>query len=235
MMPTTVTALAAASALVDDYFGRAIEALRAAVLTFGIELDREFDRGGVKPAKLDQLVEPYSEQLRALESARVFGSGFVAAKGAFGDTAGHLSWWQGDPVRKLLLAAQSVNKEHIDYTAHEWFRVPAETGRSHTVGPYVDYLCNDEYTVTVAVPVVLERGFVGVMALDVLVDSAERELWPRLAELGDKLVVANRSGRVLVSTDDRYETGDTVPEHELLGVRDDAGDDHAFVVLATSA
>ena len=213
-MPTATPVPSTAESIVDDYFAAPVVALQSAASTFGIELDWAFDRGAVTPARLDELVEPYAHQLRDLVAVRVFGAGFVAARGAFGDTAGHLSWWQGEPCRKLALAAGVVNKEHIDYTTLEWFRVPAETGRPHVAGPYVDYLCNDEHTVTIAVPVVLERGFVGVMALDLLVDAAERELLPRLAALGDDLVVVNRQGRVLVSTDPDLETGDMVRLHD---------------------
>lgn len=232
-MPLTDTS-ASAARLVDEFFAEPIEALLAAAVTFGVELDGQFDRGAVRAVQLDDLVEPYSERLRSLPGVRVFGAGFVAARGAFGDTAGHLSWWQGDPVRKLVLAAQSVNKEHIDYTALEWFRVPAQTGQPHVAGPYVDYLCNDEYTVTIAVPVVLERGFVGVLALDVLVDTVERELLPRLGELASPLVVVNRARRVLVSTDPAWETGDTGRDAGAVVERPDAaGCGHGFTVLAS--
>lgn len=214
-MPASLTAAAETVRLVDDYFRAPIDALRAEVTPFAVELDWLLARGDVSVARLDALVEPYSERLRALESVDVFGAGFIAARGIFGDAAGHLSWWQGHPCRKLLLAAES--KAHIDYSALEWFRIPAETGAPHIAGPYVDYLCNDEYTLTHAVPVPAERGFAGVMALDVLVATAERDLLPRLAALGEEVTVVNRTGRVLLSTGEEWVTGDTVREPRVDG------------------
>lgn len=207
-MPAPTTTAAEAVRLVDAFFDAPVAALRTAVATFAVELDWMLERGDISVSRLDELVEPYSERLRELDAVEVFGAGFVAARGLFGDAAGHLSWWQGRPCRKLLLAAES--KDHIDYTSLEWFRRPATTGEPHIAGPYVDYLCNDEHTLTHAVPVVLERGFAGVMALDVLVATAERDLLPRLIALDDELTVVNRAGRVLLSTGLDLATGDTV-------------------------
>ena len=208
MMPAPPTTAAEAVRLVDAFFAAPIDALRTEVATFAVELDWLLGHGEVSTTRLDVLVEPYSARLRALEQVDVFGAGFIAARGILGDASGHLSWWQGDPCRKLLLAAES--KDRIDYSSLEWFRLPEASGEPHIAGPYVDYLCNDEYTLTHAVPVVLERGFAGVMALDVLVATAERVLLPPLAALGGELTIVNRSGRVLLSTGAEWVTGDTV-------------------------
>ena len=213
-MPASSTA-AEAVRCIDDYFRAPIDALLAEVTPFAVELDLLLARGDVSTTRLDALVEPYSERLRALDSIDVFGAGFIAARGIFGDAAGHLSWWQGRPCRKLLLAAES--KDRIDYSTLEWFRIPAQTGRPHIAGPYVDYLCNDEYTLTHAVPVPAELGFAGVMALDVLVATAERDLLPRLVALDEPLTVVNRTGRVLLSTGDEWVTGDTVRDARVDG------------------
>ena len=110
-----------------------------------------------------------------------------------------------------------MNKEHIDYSELEWFRVPMETGRGHVAGPYVDYLCSDEYTITIAAPVHIDGDFVGVAGLDLLIDSVERQLLPKLAELGDKVTLVNSVGRVVISTDPRHATGDAVRGGTLAG------------------
>lgn len=56
-----------------------------------------------------------------------------------------------------------------DYTALPWFVVPRETGGRRVTGPYVDWVCTEEYTLTFTVPlfgVHPERGrqYLGVWA-----------------------------------------------------------------------
>ena len=75
--------------------------------------------------------------------------------------------------------------------------------------PHVDYLCSDEYTLTVSLPVWHGKRFLGVVAMDLLVDDVERELLPALREFGDVSVV-NASQRVLASTETRLAPGDSV-------------------------
>lgn len=221
-----------AAARIDGYLRAPVEALRRAAEDFGAELAALHAVGAASAARLDELVEPHSVRLRALREPRVFGAGFVAARGEFGDADGHLAWWQGEPCRRLVPAAEAVRKGRVDYTALEWFRVPAATGRPHVAGPYVDYLCNDDYTVTFAAPVCLEARFLGVLALDVLVDTIERDLLPALLDTGEELVALSRNGRVLLSSDPRYETGDTVRGAALAAVPETPG--HGFRVLAAA-
>jgi len=167
-----------------------------------------------------------------MPDVRVYGAGFIAAIGLLTDERHHLSWWQGEEPKRLLLAAQSVNKEHIDYSELEWFRVPMETGRGHVAGPYVDYLCSDEYTITVAAPVHIDTVFVGVAGLDLLIDSIERQLLPQLAELGDKVTVINSVGRVVVSTDPHHAAGDAVRSGALAELARTACDGVALEIIA---
>ncbi len=85
-----------------------------------------------------------------------------------------------------MLASQSLNKENIDYSALEWYRVPMTTGEPHVAGPYVDYLCSDEYTITIAVPADVDGERIGVAGLDLLVSAVERDLTHRFAALGSE-------------------------------------------------
>ena len=205
--PTTAVR---AATIVSDYLSGLITALDATAEQLGSELSASPHIGSLSSQRLDSLVEPHAHRLLALPNARVYGAGFIAAIELLTDERNHLSWWQGEDPRKLLLAAQSVNKALIDYSELEWFRVPMETGRGHVAGPYVDYLCSDEYTITVAAPVHIDGRFVGVAGLDLLIDSVERQLLPLLAELGDDVTVVNSVGRVVVSTNPRHATGDAL-------------------------
>lgn len=172
---------------------------------------------GLTANQLDTVVEPFAAQLRDLRPLPVYGAGFIAAIDMLRDARGHLSWWQGAEWRKLVLAAQTVNKERIDYSELEWYRVPVLTGRSHVAGPYVDYLCSDEYTITLATPVFVAGAFVGVIAFDLLIEEVERQLVPQLDDLGIDVTLVNGVGRVVISTDPLRATGDTIREGEIPG------------------
>ncbi|AMB57636.1 cache domain-containing protein [Microterricola viridarii] len=210
MLTTTHSVALRAAEIVSEYFSAPISALEQTAQTLGGQLAEARSAGQLTAAQLDLLVEPHAHTALALAEARVYGAGFIAAVDLLSGARNHLSWWQGDDRGKLVLAAQSVNKEFIDYSDFEWYRVPMMTGASHVAGPHVDYLCSDEYTVTVAAPVHIDGDFVGVAGLDMLIDSVERQLMPRLSALDAPVTLVNGVGRVIVSTDAGHTTGDAV-------------------------
>lgn len=213
----TITPVTTHTAIVTEYFGRAIAALEAWKGEFVDDLRQALERGPVSTDALDALVAPYAQRTFATDLP-VYGAGFIVALDSLADARSHLAWWQGAERSQLVLAAQSVTKQHIDYSELEWYRVPQQTGEAHVAGPYVDYLCSDEYTITVASPVLLDGAFVGVAGLDLLIDEVERDLTPQLARLGDDVSVVNGIGRLLLSTSSRRETGDTIRGDALDGL-----------------
>ncbi|MGO2519602.1 MAG: cache domain-containing protein [Microbacterium sp.] len=210
---STTTARQAAS-IVQEYFSTPINALLGWVDSLAEEVAGVQSSGGLTRARLDTLVEPYA--LRTLTAAPFYGAGFIAAIDLLTDAHSHLAWWQGEDRRQLVLASQTVNKENIDYSELEWYRVPMSTGEPHVAGPHVDYLCSDEYTITIAVPASVEGTLIGVAGVDVLVSAVERELTPRFTTLGShQVTVVNAFDRVVISTDPRHATGDSVRGSEL--------------------
>ena len=132
-------------------------------------------------ATLDPVVEASAVPALAADGL-ITGSGFVAAPGLLSDAHWHLAWWLGGPagIRRLATIDDPSNDQFRDYTTLEWWRVPARTGARHLTGPYVDYVCTDDYTVTITTPVVVGGQLLGVVGMDVLVDRLERELLPLL-------------------------------------------------------
>lgn len=210
MSTTTTSAPPEAAQIVEQYFGSPIRALQDWADPLAKELSTLAVGGTLNGARLDAVVEPHALRTLALSGVPVYGAGFIAAIDLLHDAPSHLAWWQGADRRKLVLASQSVNKEHIDYSELEWYRVPMSTREPHVAGPYVDYLCSDEYTITIAVPVIADDTPLGVAGLDLLVSEVERELTPRFAALGQQVTLTNGVGRVVVSTDPRCATGDSV-------------------------
>jgi len=148
------------------------------------------------------------------------GAGFVAAPGALQDAEWHLAWWlgtSGSPhgARRLATIDDPSHEQFRDYTALEWWRVPATTGARHLTGPYVDYVCTDDYTVTITTPVVREGRMVGVVGADALVDRLERVLLPVLRAGSTPATLVNASCRVVTSTDARREPGSMLRDDGL--------------------
>lgn len=210
MNTATDTAIQAAASIVEDYFSTPVRALVDWVEPFAAQASEAKSSGPLTRSKVDALVKPHALATLGLRGVPVYGAGFIAAIDLLSDAHGHLSWWQGEDRRQLVLASQSVNKENIDYSALEWYRVPMATGEPHVAGPYVDYLCSDEYTITIAVPAEVDGLRIGVAGLDLLVAAVERDLTPRFAALGREVTLTNGVGRVVVSTDPRWATGDSV-------------------------
>lgn len=208
--PPADACVASIAAVFDPVFSR-LEQWADLVERYAARPDSVADR-----AELDLLVEQIVRGEFADSNGCVIGAGFVSAPHFLG---WHLAWWlggqdapsQGLPatgIRHLETVEDPLEESFRDYTALEWWRVPAQTGRRHITGPYVDYLCTDEYTLTLTLPVY--RGgseLIGVVGIDLSVDEIERDLMPRLDAGAVAATVINASGRVVVSTDAHLATG----------------------------
>lgn len=171
----------------------------------------------VTRAGIDAFVESLVRAEFDDDAVPVIGAGFVAAPGFIRDAEWHLAWWLSElnsfglgarrgHVRRLDAIEDPSSDAFRDYTALEWWRVPLSTGRRHLTGPYVDYLCTDEYTITLTVPVHADDRMIGVVGADLYVDEIERRQLPLLRSLDREATLVNASGRVLASTD-----GDRAP------------------------
>ena len=90
---------------------------------------------------------------------RIQGAGFVAAVDALADSRWWLEWFmlRNGSAERLIVDTDPRGENFYDYGSLPWYDVPRTTGRRHITGPYVDYLCTDDYTLTFTVPV-LDNG-----------------------------------------------------------------------------
>ena len=163
-------------------------------------------------AGMGRLVAPVAARLLSAADLAVVGAGFVAAPAVLDDTAYWLEWWTveepgGEPER-LVVETDPVGDTFRDWTTLPWFAVPAATGRRHITGPYVDYLCTDEYTLTFTLPVQRGDTLAGVVGCDVYVRHVERMAERWLDELPGAAAFVSHDGRILVSTAPQLMTGD---------------------------
>ncbi len=170
------------------------------------QLAERLEHGALTGAQLTALIEREAHAVLESTDRPLYGAGFCATD-AIVNEGNPLAWWQG-PDRSLLASSTfGPGQAAIDLQRLEWFRVPAATGAGHIAGPFVDYLCSNEITLTASIPVTLDGAFVGVLCADVLVASIENLLLPLLSQLEGAALV-NSSGRVVVSANPGYETGD---------------------------
>ena len=204
--------MSAITTVFDSIFER-IDLWRLAVEQHADAADGQLSRAGI-----DDLIEDIVVPEFARAGSAFIGAGFVAAPGAISDATWHLAWWLGDTntfgmgstaphIRRLIAVEEPSAESFRDYTSLEWWRVPEATGERHITGPYVDYLCTDEYTLTLTEPVFFRGGSIGVVGADLYVEDLERALLPELRLLGPAVTVVNASGRVLLSTDAHLATG----------------------------
>ncbi len=171
-----------------------------------VQLKERLARGTLTGAQLTSMIEQEAHAVLESTDRPLYGAGFCGTD-AIVTEGNPLAWWQG-PDRSLLASSTfGPGQAAIDLQRLEWFRVPAETLKGHIAGPFVDYLCSNEITLTTSIPVLLEDKFVGVICADVLVASLEDLLLPLLSRLEGAALV-NSNGCVVVSANPGYETGD---------------------------
>jgi DNA-binding FadR family transcriptional regulator len=173
-------------------------------------------------AALDDSVRALAEAELSAGAQLVIGAGFVATPGFVEDAAWHLAWWvrqTGDPIvqrlppRQLAVVEDPESEFFRDYTRLEWWRGVASGEASHITGPYVDYLCTDEFILTLTMPVLDATGAQpGVAGVDVTVSALEARFLPAFSRLGERLTLVNAESRVVLSTDPGIAAGVLLPE-----------------------
>ncbi len=139
------------------------------------------------------------------------GTGFASYSPATQDEQDYwtLEWWykNEDQLQQAKLENYQNAQRFLDFRSFEWFHKPAQNKSPCIHGPYVDYICNGAYTITIAHPVMIHDHFIGVIATDILVSALEKLLMPKLKNIKQKAVIMNDSSRVITSNDISIRTG----------------------------
>lgn len=215
-MPSTAATRAA-----EEYFGGMIQAVQPWIP----RIARLFTPAAPPTRRdIDAEIEDLATALLTRPGSQLVGAGFVAAPGVLADAQWHMAWWQGARAERLLTDGEDAAGEA--YARREWFVRPIEQGVAHLTGPYVDFLCTDEYTVTVTMPVVVAGVNVGVVGADVLAATLENGLASELRSVSARAALLNSHGRVIVSADPLVAAGTLLPA--------DAGERVASDILGLS-
>ena len=174
-----------------------------------------------QPRRADLMeIEPLVATILGEREETVHGGGFVAAPGLLDDAPWWLEWfaWDAGAVQRLVSETDPSGAYFFDYTFMPWYAGPRDrTPPARAVtGPYVDYLCTDDYTLTFTEAVRRQDGsFAGVAGVDVRVLAVEQRFLAELRASGRLLVLVNELGRVVVSTGARLLSGDLVDELDV--------------------
>lgn len=148
----------------------------------------------------------------------VRGAGYVAAVGYLTDEPWWLEWFtQGEDGRSHRMVCQTDpdGVGFFDYEFLAWYVVPRDTDRRYVTGPYIDYLCTDDYNMTYSAPIMVGDRFAGIAGADIGVQTAETLLLPSLRVAGTPLAVVNEQGRIVASNSGRHLCGDLVTEVDV--------------------
>jgi hypothetical protein len=204
-MPSTLTdAVGRCATTVTAYF----EGLFGALEIIGERVSETCEgRRPVTAATITDVVEPIAASV--LEDHPVVGAGFVVHPGWLADRDLYLAWWQGEEQQPLAERGVPIGHHVFDYTLHEWFETPRATGARHVTGPYVDYVCTDEYVLTATVPVHVDGRMAGVAGADTRLETFEQLMREALRDGGD-VVLVNSHDRCVVAADPMLRSGQKV-------------------------
>ncbi|WP_417367006.1 cache domain-containing protein [Glutamicibacter arilaitensis] len=146
---------------------------------------------------VDEHVQQSIKLLRESLQLPLSGAGFVAVEDYISNVQWHMAWWQGPELERRLLVAMETAGDI--YPRREWFSIPISEQRVHIAGPYVDFLCTDDYTLTFTSPVLVGGKAVGIAGFDLLVADFEEPMSRMLQELDPRATVINSHGKVLAS------------------------------------
>lgn len=165
----------------------------AAVITTNRTAGRD-DLAPVRPTVFDVL-----DTHRGL----IAGAGVITAPTLLRDAPYWIDWWWTRPSgthEALRVNLDPAAPDFFDYTTADWFTTPERTSARHIAGPYVDYACTNQYSLTAAIPVHVHAEFIGVAAADVLIASLEPLLIPLLRRQARPTALVSAAGRVIAST-----------------------------------
>ena len=130
------------------------------------------------------------------------GTGLVFTPTVVKDAPHWLEWWWREgsrPPEPLRVNLDPQDPDFFDYVHNEWYDAPIRGRRRHVAGPYLDYVCTNQYTFTLAVPAYHEGRPLGVAAMDVPCDRIESRIMPSLCAEATPQVLLNAAGRVIAA------------------------------------
>lgn len=151
------------------------------------------------------------------------GTGFIFQRTLVPENSTALEWWareEGRATRKDFVNDPS-SPLFYDYEQLEWFRGGFGAEARTIAGPYIDHFGIRDYITTWAIPLMVHKKTVGVVAADLKLATLEQLLLPSLLRARNgRAALVNQTGQVIISSIAHLPSGaiiDSPPEDfELL-------------------
>lgn len=150
----------------------------------------------------------------------VLGAGMVPTPDFLSGMPWQSFWWtvrrQGTDeasISPLQISSDPQSSSFYDVTSQEWWASPRASGDACLTGPYIDYICSNEYTLTLSAPFELDHRFAGILGIDLSAAKTESIVEGLLWRLDRTSALIGDSGRVIASTNDHLLCGDLVDDH----------------------
>jgi hypothetical protein len=172
------------------------------------------------PRTVEHQVEEVAAKV-LVSTDRFAGAGIVSIHPTVTTRARSLMWWvarringQCEPV-PLDADLTELGTYQSGLEEIEWYRVPAATRRRHMTGPFVDYMCTDQFAFTFTAPLEISGEFYGVAGIDMTVRSLESRIESILEELSEDAILLANHDLVAISLDPRFATGSRLKPVDL--------------------
>ncbi len=200
------TAVESTARILGEHIDRVFDSLAA---LRPLVLDLTGAAGPVYRKTLKALREPVGELVHT-HAGLVDGAGVAVAPGLLADADLWLEWWRVRNDGELHFTEHTFKPDSVnfyDYTALDWFNIPATTGEPVLVGPYVDSGGTDLRVVTAALAVAHGGQQCSVLAADLSLDFLERLFLRSLRRRNQPVALVTGTGKVVVSNTARHATG----------------------------
>ncbi|XVQ08625.1 PDC sensor domain-containing protein [Spirillospora sp. CA-255316] len=224
MIPSSVGAPQAELDRVRTWFENEITARVTPLLEYAtalVGLARDIDSDAGAPVLSASAVEGLNPTVEAIidDSPTTIGAGFIAGPDIVDARDRYMLWLQrrNGAIRRLRLNFDTTDMNAYDYVHMDWYVRTRDRRRPTLTGPYLDYSGSDALVLTVAVPVVADEEFLGVVALDLMAQAAEELMTSQLCGLPGEVVVVNRDRTVVATNSVRWMPGErlrVMPDQE---------------------
>ena len=170
-----------------------------------VEKSPKFYVSSVERKRLSEIATQYLTNQPATD-----GVGLIFQRELVDPSSPALEWWirDGEQFHRQEFDNDPSSPRFYDYEQLEWFRGGFGAEARTIAGPYIDYLGVDEYITTWTIPLIVGLETVGVVGMDLKVDTLEKCLIPILRKApNSRAALVNEGGRVIVSTIGPYGSG----------------------------
>ena len=175
-----------------------------------IDLYAQCDHEGRRPSVQElRTIQPECTALVVSTNSLLEGAGFNAAEGTVEGLPHVALTWASDGSGGVRDASPITDRSivfHYEYEELDWF-VGASEGRPSIGGPTVDYGGSNDYTLTLALPVLVSDRFVGAVSGDVALRTLERRLSESLPRDDAPVVLTTGEMRVVLSSEPTLAAG----------------------------